>query len=1303
MAKYIFKVYNSVYQQDKMIRTDFDRNALVSNIVEKDTLDESLSQCKTTLALAYSEEFSPYTRFFIDICNENDTVLKHLNYVVERDAVEPIIISESDKFLHHLSLIESSATAQTVLLPNNSLTWQLKDTVLRYYGIVPQKTYNGDFNKKSTPTPSSAGKEYLMGTWAHSKFFYHADNALEGWVDGTNVNPSLAMPIICPEDAKVYNFTYTIPKMYLKKSISDAFREGVFLGYDVTYNNLWTSGDGQELSTVTYIKDKKNNSVIMTVYHSGASTLQPTVDGYMYDNYGPDIFKMQPYEDLGAYRRQFQGAIGIQAANMEYTSNINGHIVVNKIFNTRKIENYNTSNSRDSITIDLLGTIIGDDGAAYDIKDSGISFTTCPYIKVYKYSDNSFLDDFELMDFPSFPEYISMEKPTQGADYGYCPISKGRQWSLKYTYFASANTADVKETTLTKSSKPYNAYEMFNKLQISYLQIEDTGLSDATLFGLLPYQFDDKSAVLAKDTTLPEVNFSQKSLWDALIFLCSFMGAIPTCQAQADTPQFIVHLNLLGATTETEQESSNLMTIYNSRDMSECVTEIKNEYNNIINSTGVKTEYLHGCSPDESSFVSVDNMVFLTEERIDRVISFGIIDPALPEGQQYADATDLFFNLVNYNQLSGFYDIPTLADSNSYNGTLPNKGMCLYYENGTNKIGGLQYKCPDKFTSALSPTTINCYAIKNFIWSAFHRKGSVADNPFHPETNKKACYAINPNSYIFVLRYVPIVNAEVSITRQDLRKFDMNSKMYKYPLYQQRNQADDYFCEAYKLGHKVWGELIRMSNTIYSVSDCFSDIAKIHNCGELYHINQKGRDVITGEGYHDENLYYINTVETEFTDSFIVQNITLSKDFNRISQYIGLDSSSRFYEVPEKYCDRYVKENAFFHIFTEFDELPSFIKADIGKDSSGKVTVTDYSDFSHAGKQMLLNYILKKDNHYPEIVEITFVDFGGGSKTVVLPISVLPIGSNLQFNFRCKDNFSAGTGYIGSPMFSGGAQFTNLNSSFKQYNQLTATGVTTPIVMCDTSNDNGNVQPYYFPICDSYCDIYGRVKSYKYSIGVKLKADGTIFTPNIRKDMQVLPLTEVVDFVGNKIGKSNLLDDSLKVITSRQKLVYKDAGERLLFSLCLNISTGSDRFSFSRYIWEANINANPSGTKIVALTKEINKFTESIITDDMVAKDGTGSKIMCSNASSLVNLEQGRINISGWIGHLTDEEINQVQSIAIMSAETKSTDPDKPNTYLYGKPMLYKNLGNVKEIVKEGAVISAKQIKTTDWLFAFSN
>ncbi len=1236
-----FIIYNSVYENNSMKQTIFSPKTLISNVLTRETLDESLAQCKVSLLLNFEQEYTPYTRFFIDIyddaAGEETHLLKRLDYVLETDIVDRPSLSENF-WIHQLNLVESSAAAQAIILPNCSLTWLLDDTLIRYYGSIPQgltqQIYsNGYRTKRDTEETRNLNADA----------FNQMKNVTQSGRIVTNrgggkLNPDRNTPIVLAQSDTAYNFTYNIPQMYLDLSYYN-FKFTGFAWIGKRIMSYFWRGE-KELSTVTIMY--VNGIEKSRTYHNGASTLYNKEGSYdyFYDRikwFGAD----NDTEGLGLATEinskcptSCMDRINYYTDSPEYPNYYN--------FNTNKIDNYNIGSSVNSITIDLLSD---------DYYDKQIRFVTYPYVKMFKVSNGSFLSTFDPEENPTFGGQIEIQQNTGNRNF-MLPISSSG-FNLSYEYSIRAVKSDYSEKQLVKSAPPYNAYDMLNKLQISYLNVQDSGETLQELYNKLPFQFDDDVKQIALETIVPEVSFAQKSLFQAIQFLCYFMGGIPKIEALPDSPSFVIHLKKLGGDTETNY--GNLISIYNSKHMSEFVTEIKTEYQNLVNSTGLLTEIIHPSSDNETNHYSVDNIALRTKYDIDRVAKIRVYD-ITNSSKGWAEATDLFFSEQIYNMLSGFYTIDRTSD-NQYEGTIPNKGMCLYYTHGSNRIQGLQYKCPEAYDDPTNLNNTNCYAIKNFLWAAFNRDSDgTPKNPFSPNSNKEQCYAINPSNYIYEISYVPIVNSEISSVRPDLRKYFLNDSISKYPMYQQRSQASEYFIEAYKLGNKNYGELIRQSNTVYEVDDWFEDISKIHQPGEIYRI---------------DNLYYINTIQTEYCPDFITQHISLTKDFNRLSQYIGLDSQSRWYRVPEQYSDRYINQKIFLYVYTEYDQTNAPIVA--------SNWVTDN------GKKTLWQYILKKKQNYPTSAQVTFYSdqpFAneGNSVSVVLPVASLPVGSTLSMSFDCKDNFSPGAAYIQN------GNFKDTLSNWSRKKMIDSSGSAQDVIISDSSNNSTSTKDnsiaYWFPNNDSYCDLNGRAQKISIDIAEVFKDSSASYNASTRNDIYCLPFTSLIDFQKNVIGSSNNLSENSKIIKIPSFFALKDAGERMLFVVSSILETGSDRFSFSRYLWETNSNVDPTGCKWIALNKEITKFVEPVVQPEYIIS--TYYNGVNLDAEQLFDYDNGAIRLNSWLSTLSDTQVEQLKSVALV------TDNDDETSYLYQRPILYRNV--------YGAI---KEEKICDWLFKF--
>ena len=122
--------------------------------------------------------------------------------------------------------------------------------------------------------------------------------------------------------------------------------------------------------------------------------------------------------------------------------------------------------------------------------------------------------------------------------------------------------------------------------------------------------------------------------------------------------------------------------------------------------------------------------------------------------------------------------------------------------------------------------------------------------------------------------------------RPDLRKYLLNSKYDRFPEHNQFNNQTDVVVDSIKFGNNMYGKLIRTGNNSYTVTEWLQDYSQIKHKGELYRIQ--------GE------LYYVAQATHIFYATYIVSKITYSKDYNELSQVIGIPSEPRFYEISEQ-------------------------------------------------------------------------------------------------------------------------------------------------------------------------------------------------------------------------------------------------------------------------------------------------------------------------------------------------------------------------------------------------------------------
>lgn len=195
------------------------------------------------------------------------------------------------------------------------------------------------------------------------------------------------------------------------------------------------------------------------------------------------------------------------------------------------------------------------------------------------------------------------------------------------------------------------------------------------------------------------------------------------------------------------------------------------------------------------------------------------------------------------------------ANLSSYSGSFPySKAFALYYTQGSPNIKGLFFKAPSVINNAFKDNTIV---------NILKQVTGVS--------SLNTTYAL----YSFQVTYKPIYNARF-----------VHSKPYVDPDESERtlfyNQSENLIETSY-YGENVKGAVARLGNAEQSLTYYFKDINNIPKAGQLF---------------DDDN--YTSAVMVQVMPSYLKCTVTLSKDFNRLSEYIGVKSLKYLYEVNER-------------------------------------------------------------------------------------------------------------------------------------------------------------------------------------------------------------------------------------------------------------------------------------------------------------------------------------------------------------------------------------------------------------------
>lgn len=336
--------------------------------------------------------------------------------------------------------------------------------------------------------------------------------------------------------------------------------------------------------------------------------------------------------------------------------------------------------------------------------------------------------------------------------------------------------------------------------------------------------------------------------------------------------------------------------------------------------------------------------------RIDE--SNGIVQTVLPisdvvklecsvmvDGSTYSDFRDItsfVYEDDDYNNLSS-YDV-------NVNGS---KAYALYWTRDSKNINGLFFKNEN----AINPVFSN-YAIYNIMLAC----GVKMDTG----TNKESNYP----KLRFRISYIPTYTARVRTNKSLV--IDGKPRTLAY------NQGAN-SVETQYYGENLKGVVARLGNVEKTLTYKLTWLTDIPKAGQLF----------------DEHNY-ISAVSVEMYATYFKVTIGLSRDFNRLSQYIGISSEYRQYQVSERAV--YNRES----VIQEYALIT--YKNDVYSDSK-PIFATE----------KLLKLFTPSDGSADMLTCATVKTYyGAGNTQVNLPLISSSFGNTISLRFAFADNYSAG-------------------------------------------------------------------------------------------------------------------------------------------------------------------------------------------------------------------------------------------------------------------------------------------------------
>lgn len=408
----------------------------------------------------------------------------------------------------------------------------------------------------------------------------------------------------------------------------------------------------------------------------------------------------------------------------------------------------------------------------------------------------------------------------------------------------------------------------------------------------------------------------------------------------------------------------------------------------------VRTETMYARITDANMLIQTQYPIYTIEK-----LECGFI-PDYPDEGQNIDITPYVFESSIYN-----------TRLSSYDSQYPlSKAFGITYTQGQKNLTALNFKQEHPISDVF-----NRYAIINIL------RAATGNNSIDISLGSD-----NENNYpllAFRVTYTPFYNSRVGQTKVNYQDYPRAAALIYN---QQANVIESRF-----YGENLKGVIARLGNVDKSITYNLAQLSDIPKAGQMY-----------------DDDYYISTVAVELLPTYIKCTIGLSKDFNRLSQYIGVSSVKRYSEVSQGQA---VERNTLWKEYIVVgDEIDVDNDCFIGESFLGAVRAS----FLQTGNYSPITNVTAWGRSYE----------GSNLQAVNLPIISSAFGNSIAFSWTYEDNYSAG--------------------AVSQYetNTYTPENGEEPITV------SGHFQNNY-----QYTDYYGRMYYYNFDLqqaGVQINSSG---------------------------------------------------------------------------------------------------------------------------------------------------------------------------------------------------------------------
>lgn len=475
------------------------------------------------------------------------------------------------------------------------------------------------------------------------------------------------------------------------------------------------------------------------------------------------------------------------------------------------------------------------------------------------------------------------------------------------------------------------------------------------------YVLDETFAEEYADVESPEFSFTNCTLFEALAQVGGYIHAIPRLipRSMTDDTHYKVTFDKLGG---NEQAPAMPPMIYQDHaiDINDWCGTLDCPAQNLCNSENVDRgaitelgdDYITCRTEDGQIEINADNVIIRTSMPIQQLVKLecGFI-PEYNNGKTpVGDITAYVYENAEYSTLSSYW-----GAAYPYS-----KAWALCYAQGDNKITGLSFVL-QKSTSVSQ--AFEKYAIANII----EAKTGIS-------LSSLSLWGKWMRQLAFKVTYVPIVSTRVKQIKPTIYSVEEKNELVY-------NQGAN-IAETSYYDEKMRGAIARLGQDVEQRTYDIFNYAQLPKCGQL----------LDGK--------YIARVDTEYDIVKIRTTVTLTKNFNQLAQYVGLNSNYRLYDISEKQsAERFVNYSEKILVGNTTDDDNAIARSCI-RNSHQMFYQTIY--------QSTLDQIREQPTR---VAYITPCDSSGNAlsqRQVALPVAAFPFGTSLCFSFAFLDNYGAG-------------------------------------------------------------------------------------------------------------------------------------------------------------------------------------------------------------------------------------------------------------------------------------------------------